>query len=500
MQRKSSIHKSIRRAALILLFLAVAIPFLTDTGYTADDDFFLQQHIDVSGVILGCRLADFNGDKKTDIALMEGELSGGRVIKIYLQRESERFPPTASQIIELWPSTNMFQTIDLDGDGRAELLTMDRDGLFLYSHDGEKFSDDPKRAIDQETIFSGGIEGGVPISWFVLRLGDRPVAFIPVDDGIQLWEYTGRKFERLARLDFFHVVRRSPRPVKLFGNLGAVFSVILPDMTIIDGNSDGREDVYLVWPDRMAVHYQNDNGSFNRTSDISFRFQNKIGDNLCQARVVDYDLDGYADLVCCRSFGGISGARTDISFFGSDRIRQQGQASHNISLEDIHGNLMIDNIDRKGGLELVVPAIELGTMSAVKKMLTKKTDFHLLIYPIDNLGRTTPEPAVRHKITCHLDYEYSDPTSGIRIDWSGDYNGDGLPDVVFADGGGQLMFFSGSTEDYLVSKASLVIDMPDPDQIRPVHLNNDRRSDLIIIHKPGINGTRLTLLVTNALG
>jgi hypothetical protein len=160
---------------------------------------------------------------------------------------------------------------------------------------------------------------------------------------------------------------------------------------------------------------------------------------------------------------------------------------------------MLGNFDHTGGLELVVPAIELGILSTVKKMITKKTDFHLLIYLLDNGGRPAKEPTVRKKISCHLNFEKADPISDIRLDWSGDYDGDGIYDLALADGGGQLMFYRGSADEYLESRANLVLDIPNPDEIRPAQLNVDGRSDLIIIHQPGENITRLTLLVSNRI-
>jgi hypothetical protein len=217
--------------------------------------------------------------------------------------------------------------------------------------------------------------------------------------------------------------------------------------------------------------------------------------------LVDYNLDGRLDVVCSRSLGGISGALTEVNFFHSTHLRRRDRTeSYSISLTDACGNLIVGDFNNNGSPELIVPAIELGIMSTVKKMITKKTDFHILIYPIDNLGRPAREPEIRKKVSCRLDFESADPTSSIRINWSGDYDGDGLPDLVVADGGGQLLFLRGNVDEYLEDKAELVLDLLNPSQIRPVHLNNDGCHDLVIIHKPEEGITRLTLLVTNRIG
>ncbi|MCP4567555.1 MAG: VCBS repeat-containing protein [FCB group bacterium] len=495
-----SIYKSLKRltATIGLIYLVVAGYGI---GFAAGDDFFLRQNIDVAGNILGCRQADFNGDGKIDLALIVSEPTGKRTIKTYLQRESGRFPPGAGQTIELPSSTNMVQCRDMDGDGRSEIITIDHDGLRMFAHNGERFDDNPKTEVPGPSIFNAGIEGSILSHKFLYPVSGTWVAFMPIYDGFLLWEYKGGKFIRLGRLDTRHVIRYIERPVKLFGSMNTVFSMALPEITVGDNNGDGLDDIYLTWPTRIAIYNQTEAGQFDNEGRIDFDFQRLASGNLCQARLVDFDLDGRLDLVCSQSIGGVSGAHTEINFFGADRLRQQNRsASHNISLTDAHGNLIIDNIDRSGGLELVVPAVELGIMSAVKMMITKKTDFHLLIYPIDNLGRPASDPIIRRKITCRLDFDNADPTANIRCDWSGDFNGDGFPDLVFADGGGQLMFYSGMAEEYIEKKASLVIDVVDPEFIKITQLNSDGRSDLIIIHKPGSQSSRLTLLVTNRIG
>ena len=218
------------------------------------------------------------------------------------------------------------------------------------------------------------------------------------------------------------------------------------------------------------------------------------------ARLVDYDRSGKLSLVCARSLGGIAASRTEIEFHNAERIAKGDMRENfHVTLTDACGNLMVDNFDGKSGYELVVPAIELGIMTTVKKMISKETDLYLLVYPIDSTGQTAKEPTVRKKLTCHLDFEKANPVGAVRLDWSGDYDGNGRRDLMLADGGGQLMIFKGSATDFVESKAALVLDMPSPEIIKTVELNGDGRTDLIVVHTPGDTTTRLTILVTNRI-
>lgn len=484
----------------------MAILFLlAGTLHGASDDFFVHQQIDVSGTILGTLEADFSGDGNIDIVLLAADQSGRRTLESYIQRESGRFPPSPGQTLDMPSSISKMQSLDIDNDGRMELYFLDGNGLWQYTHNGDEFSERPKALISIPTMFGGGIEGRLLSQDCIYFISGRPVAFIPVTNGYSLWEYTEGKFKARGLLSFSHLLSAIDRPVKLFSGHSLEqqewYRINIPAIVIADSNGDDLDDIYLMWFDRLALFAADEQGQFSSENSLRFRFQDPAAGNLCQSRLVDFDRDGRLDVVCSRSAGGISGARTDINFFHSTQIRRRDRTgNYAVSLTDACGNLLIDDFDGSGRPELVVPAVELGIMSTVKKMITKKTDLHILIYPIDNLGRPAQEPMVRKKISCRLDFESADPTADIRINWTGDYDGDGRNDLVVADGGGQLVFYRGAAENYLESKADLVLDISDPDEIRPVHLNSDGQTDLVIIHKQVEGTTRLTLLVTNRIG
>ncbi len=484
----------------LLLPILAAMPL-----FAADDDFFLEQQIIVRGIILGSREADFNGDGLIDLVLIISDPSGRRLLSSYFQRESRRFPPAPTQTLEISPSADIAQCMDLDGDGTLELYLIDREGLWRYRHRGDGFEGEPAHLIDEATILAAGTENGLLPYDCLLPLSDRLVAFIPTLNGFTLWTYTNGAFTRWGELQAAHRCALMGRPVKLFGNHApehmSQFVISIPDVIIHDGNGDGLDDAYLIWPDRLVIHLQDRDNGFNGSTGILFRFQEITDGCLYQSQLMDYDRDGRLDVVCSRSEGGISGALTEITFFNAaDILRGRRVESHRVTLTDACGNLMIDDFNLDGSPELVVPAIELGILSTVQKMITKKTDLHILVYPIDRAGRPSREPEVRREISCRLDFEQADPTADIRISWIGDYDGDGLIDLVVADGGGRLMFYRGSAEEYLESKASLVLDIPGPNEIRSAELNDDGRDDLILIHKPGQGSTRLTLLVSNRIG
>lgn len=463
----------------------------------ADDDIFIQQEITVSGEILACRSADFNGDSLADIAMVVAESTGDRILSIYLQRTSRRFPPTSSQRIVISPTVNMIQTLDIDKNGKADIFVVDRRGVWRYHFEGDAFNDKAQHVIKKQTLFAAGIQGPIFDEKFLLDVGGTTSAFVPVPDGFELYAYRQGKFSLTSLIPFTHVITREKAPVKSFVSRPTVFEMSLPRIRISDYNRDDLPDIYLLWPTQLEIFPQNMQGRYNKESHIKFKFGKYTRDNLSQAELVDFDRDGLLDLISCHSLGGLSDARTEIRFFGASQIINNDRIERQtINLTDICGNMMVGDFDGTDGVELVLPAIELGILTTVKNMISKKTDFHFLIYPIDNLGRPSKEPLHRRKVTCRLDFEHTDPTGEFLFNWKGDYNNDGKLDLVTSDGN-QMMFYFGSAEDYIEKKAGLVLDIAGVESLISTQLNNDEYSDLIAIHEPSAGSQKITILVTN---
>jgi len=500
MKTRKAPYSIFRYVLYIILTGAMTLTCATPAA-AADNNFFLRQQIDIPGTILDSRTGDINGDGKIDIITLSMEQTGARVMYTFLQREAGRFPPLPSQRVVLSPTVNLAECRDLDQNGKAEILVIDRDGLWEYSQNGAGIADKPTALVSQPTIFVGGIDNCLLSQKIIHTVSGKQVAFIPVVGGYSLWEYGPDKFRPLGEISFAHRISRQERSAKLFGaHSGSAFDLIIPEIVIADENGDGRDDIYLLWPDRLMIFHQKPAGGFDSDSKLTFQFQKAADGSLCLARLIDFDHNGKLDLICSRAMGGIAGASTQIDFHTADRIAR-GDITENahVSLTDVCGNLMVGDFDGNGNIELVVPAIELGIMSTVKKMISKETDFYLLIYPIDALGKVGKEPAARRKMTCQLDFEKTSPAGAIRFDWSGDFDGDGLADLLLADGGGQLMFFRGSKTEFVESKAGLVLDLAAPDIMHTVDLNLDGHADMIIIHTPGDVTSRMTLLVTNRI-
>ncbi len=80
------------------------------------------------------------------------------------------------------------------------------------------------------------------------------------------------------------------------------------------------------------------------------------------------------------------------------------------------------------------------------------------------------------------------------MEWSGDYNGDNIPDLVYLDGTGKVQFYWGNKDNYLPKKFSLQVSLDRVSEVYPISLSLNAFSDLIVLHNLSGNRDRITVL------
>ena len=213
-----------------------------------------------------------------------------------------------------------------------------------------------------------------------------------------------------------------------------------------------------------------------------------------QSQLVDCNGDKRPDVAVSLTAGGVTNTETTLRYYLADSNGKIGMTeSQEVNLSDSHCNLMVTDFNRDGLPEIVVPAVEMGAIAASKMFLLKKTDLHLLIYPIRN-GLPITEPAKRFEYEFRFDFENPNPTGEISINWAADYNDNSLLDAVFSDGNGRLLFFWGNESDFLSRRPDLEITLDHPSAVYPIQLNSGSLSDLIVEHNLTGRFDRLTVL------
>ncbi|UCD93592.1 MAG: VCBS repeat-containing protein, partial [Candidatus Zixiibacteriota bacterium] len=442
-----------------ILFLSV----VSGTVDAAEQDFFDIYSLEVEGEIFDFLADDFDGDGLNDIAVIYSPASDldSRYVGLYLQEVQAGFRANADYLGMLPQTAAQIGAADLDGDGMAEIILVDSDGVSMMDLVASSGLSTPVRIVRQKTIFSFPLFGGIVSDPFLHDINGipGPEIIIPTPRGYVIFERgDDGVYQILNQLSAPIICRNSDRDLKSFSRQRKVnLNVSLATIRVHDGNLDGRNDLYFLWDRRLCCYFQDSTGNFSEAPDVQLDFYPANADGFIQSRLIDLNGDRRPDATVSYTSGGITSAETKIRFYIADAGGRIGsQFRKEITLSDSHCNLFIDDFNADGSPELAVPAIELGALAATKMFLMKNSDIHLLVYPFEN-GVPDDEPTQRMKYGFRFNFDDPQPASEVAVDWSADYTGDGLYDLVFSDGKGKLQFFWGNSDEYLSKKSDLEI-------------------------------------------
>jgi hypothetical protein len=200
-------------------------------------------------------------------------------------------------------------------------------------------------------------------------------------------------------------------------------------------------------------------------------------------RVDDLNGDGSSDLTRWRARGGVTGARTEIEvFYGPLSDLLPANPHRLITVDNVTAYPLFADLDGDDRKEIVLCAIELGTITAAKMIVVKSANLYLLAYrqrPDNSFGK---DPDERLKIDCRLDTESPDLLGRVPARLVNDLNSDGLVDFVVCPGEDELHVYLGQEGRLLPTEATFALDCDAPAAVHPVDLDHDRKTDLVVLH------------------
>jgi hypothetical protein len=490
---------SLKTVFSLIIFL-IFIGWTVDSLNAADQDFFDIYNLEIEGEIYGYLTGEFDDDDLTDIAIIYSPADdiNTRYIALYIQKELTGFNKRADYLTELPAMAAMVNATDINDDGRAEILFIDSDGIRYFGFKPGVGFAAPTRLIRYETVFAFPLFHGIITNRFVFDITDSPgpEIILPAPRGYAVFERgEDGNYQILNQLSVAITCRNRARSVGDFSaRRSSDMTVSFASISVLDGNLDGHNDIYFLWDRKLCCFFQDSTGNFSQAPDMSITFFPSYTNGYFESQLVDYNNDRRPDVVVSCTSGGISNSETKVRFHVADANGRISAAYiREISLSDSHCNMMVSDYDGDNIPELVIPAIELGSMAATKILLMKKADLNILIYPIRS-GMPVMEPEKRRNYEFRINLDDAQPTDEVAVDWSADYNGDRYKDLVFSSGKDELKFYWGEQKEYLSKKADLEIPMDHPSEIFPIRLNHGRYSDVIIKHNLGGRTDRLTVL------
>ena len=483
-----------------LLFLLMIIVVALGAARAADQDQFDVFSLEVAGDIFGYVLGDFDGNRRQDIVLIYSPYDNyeARYLGLFLQNERGRYNSRPDYLSPLTSRAAQINAHDIDDNGISELLIIGSDDVSVVRFTANSGFTDPDRIIKQRTTFAFPLFHGILVTPFIFDLTEAPglEMIIPGVKGYHIYEKSENGEYRILNQLYVPITsRNSGRGLKDFtGRKSLNIQLSFADIYVADGNLDGRDDLYFLWDRKLCLFFQDESGNFAQTPDFELDFYPADTRGHFESILTDFNGDRRPDAVVSYSTGGITNTETRIRFYpsGTDG-RITPVYSREITLSDSHCNLILGDYDGDNNPELVVPAIEIGSLAVTKMLLMKKADLHLLIYNFER-GNPTNEPVERIKYGFRFNFDDPCPTGEITVSWSADFNGDRLNDLVFSDGNGKAKFFWGRENEYLSTKPDIEINLDHPLEFHSVDLGSGTPRDIIVEHYSSGKTGRLTVL------
>jgi|GEM_PF-1091086 len=454
---------------------------------------FRQHVLRVSSGVYDVCVEDLNGDEALDIVVLHSrsrtiDSYPERALSIFMQ-DRDAFTSEPIQTILADKGEILFDIGDLDSDDNPELVFLLEDGISVRQFVDGRYSQVLEHIVTTSSVFLPHDGSILPRHRFILNIdGDNaPEIIIPQRHELHiLSKGQDGGFKLVQRLWTSPEYTLPPRNA-------LTQSLNLPVCRAQDYNGDGFSDLLAVSGDRLDVFLQYPQTWVNpqpslTPPDLRYRMGTRnVNTTVLEtltpvsATVETRDLngDGYVDIIVTQGSRATFTHRiSQIQIYLNKQGRYDILPDHVFTAENFGGEHIIRDFNGDGLQDFALLTFKIGFAQAIKFLLTKKAGNAFDIYPMHS-DNTYPQKSVRR-----ISFSRS-----IRIDeilgstlchsFEGDFNGDGLRDILIGTGDETITVFPGHPQTLFTKKPSLKIQTVISPHLWVGDLNQDGYSDII---------------------
>ncbi|MBN2414266.1 VCBS repeat-containing protein [bacterium] len=449
------------------------------------------------GTVTEVRVLDIDGNGLADIAASHtdtGDLPRPRRgLMVFLQESAGSF----GEELRIDPGGDclLWDVADSDADGRAELLLLKSDGVYLAPLHGSGFEFPPHRIV-QETSFIPAAGKTLPRYPLALPLPGNSGSLIvlPAYGTLNLYRGDGLYY-RACRTLFW----RAPLS---FGDASALSCTVeLPLLTSGHFNRDDEPDLMLVSGTTLNVFLTAavpaedadeltipDKRYLLDSRAISPSVFENISPEATRIETIDLDGDGFEDVVISKS--PRARFRTGISqvqIFLNRNGRIAPLPDQILTTDHFSGDHIIADLNGDGRQDIALLAYPLGFAQAARFLLTKRTAnrYELFFMRPDGSYPALPDGTVPFTRAVDL----NDPLDEAPLrSVTHDFSGDGIRDFLVAADPDRFTVYPGTGSGLFTKKGRFRIDAPAGGDMHVADLNGDGIADLVLWGRetPGI--------------
>lgn len=256
-----------------------------------------------------------------------------------------------------------------------------------------------------------------------------------------------------------------------------------------DFNGDKRKDIISKYKDKIKVFFQTEKNEFSSKPDYEIDLdiltdeeEKKIPPPSYSLDVVDLDDNGLIDIVVSKSQFQTMGSLSKFYIYLNKEGKIRLTPDQILVNDSAFGKPVILDINGDNHKDLIITEAKMGLFQILKVLITKKLTYEDAIYLGQN-GEYPKLPAAKIKSKIRFDFDKLERTEGEIANFRGDFNGDGVKDVLKKIDAKKIMAIflgqSGAKKIIFSKKASYEIKEELSRAVIIKDLNNDKVSDII---------------------
>lgn len=502
-----------RRLALLLVLsaLGVSVPGNAPAQGTPRID-FVRVDLEIGGRITEIVTEDLDGDGRRDLLVVRG-----RELLVFFQSARGTWTTQANQRFRFHPRTILFDVGDVDGDGKAEIVLLQKRGVYAYSLRQRAggallYGLRPKLLVKCRSFFTRPVKKEVRRKLLLRDLDrdKRPDLVVPIGSGFSILRNLGKGFAPPVVLSAPPEAVLNPGKDRLSSQLFAAYW--FPNPNVAQWDAQGGSEIVMAREGSLHVFGAAKAGQLP----IRKRGTYEIPEQKQFSRTVEnpLELDFTMPLIVSDLDGD---RRVDVSSThvgnGTTRIyrnaKQAAQAfkkpARSIRAKGVTFFSYYVDLDGDGLQDLILPRIDkISVWGILKVLLTRSVPVEMLAYyqRKGEFFRGEPDDARELDVPLSMDSR----GRGIRFGTTvvatvdGDYDGDGIKDLLFRTDDDTLSFYRGVAKRGMEKSVSYTAKVPSLDDYRfclPLvrDLDGDGHDDVVLRYWSwDRKGDRITIL------